>query len=161
MFVEFMDIVRLVLAIGTLFVASVLIMFRRKHNLAYANENATKTRRLTWRLSLTYLLKIISVFIPFALLFNLMDLFSTVYILFPALIALHIIIYRHCDGLKGFMTFIKGIYYWGLAIMTILQYWHGSNNAEILILGFTLAIAVFESITAISDGCEKMKRNSL
>ena len=45
--------------------------------------------------------------------------------------------------------------------MTMFQYWHGSEGTKILILGFTLAIAVFESITAISDGCEKMKKRAI
>lgn len=161
MTVDFTDVVRLVLASGILVTAFILRRFREEQNRYYAVVKCKDPARLALRLALTNLLRISSALISIAVLAKLIDLFVGIYILFPILIALHIIIFKYSDRIKGFMTFIKGVYYCGLILMAMLHYWYNSESTEILILGFTLAIAVFESITAIFDGCEKMKKNNL
>ena len=75
---------------------------------------------------------------------------------------------RHCnspsanfnsDYLKGVMTFTKGIYYVGLTIISIIQVFLTTANVAELALGFTLSLAIFESVTALDDGYKNMKKS--
>ena len=49
-------------------------------------------------------------------------------------------------------TLIKGFYYLGLSIISLIQFLCESQNVAELALGFTLALAIFESIAAICEG---------
>ena len=87
-----------------------------------------------------------------------LSIFLALYILIPLLIALHMIFFNS-DYLKGVMTFTKGIYYVGLTIISIIQVFLTTANVAELALGFTLSLAIFESVTALDDGYKNMKKS--
>lgn len=80
-----------------------------------------------------------------------LSVFIALYILTPLFIALHMILFN-TDYLKGVMTFTKGIYYVGLTIISVIQVFFTTVNVAELALGFTLSLAIFESVSALYDG---------
>lgn len=108
------------------------------------------------RLLITWLLKGISIVVILGMLIKVLDPFIAFYVLTPVLIVLNLILFDSTDWMWGFLTFIKGFYYLGLIIISIVQFLLGSEEVAVLALGFTLSLAIFESITALSDGYKKM-----
>ena len=139
-----------------------LSKYRRKRNVEYTEKYAGNVSRLVLRLLITYLLKGVSVVIILGMMMKFLDPFIAFYILTPVLIALNLILFDSTDWMWGFMTFVKGCYYFGLIIISTVQFFLGSEKVAVLALGFTLSLAIFEGITALSDGYSKMqeaKRN--
>ena len=51
---------------------------------------------------------------------------------------------------------IKGVYYIGLASISMIQFAFDMENIGESAIGFTMALAIFESISEIDDGIKKM-----
>lgn len=83
-------------------------------------------------------------------------IFIEMYIAIPIAIALLYLLRQKDNGILGVYFVLKGLYYAGLAIYSICQYFINYEKIEVLALGFTLALAIFESFTALIDGIEKM-----
>ena len=94
---------------------------------------------------------IISIAMLICVVTKVLSVFIALYILTPLFIALHMIFFN-TDYLKGVMTFTKGIYYVGLTIISVIQVFFTTVNVAELALGFTLSLAIFESVSALYDG---------
>lgn len=103
------------------------------------------------------ILKYLSIIIIFLILTQKINYFIAFYILTPILIAVNIVFFKNKELIMGGMTLIKGIYYIGVIIISLIQYLCESSYATELALGFTLSLAIFESITAISNGYSKLE----
>ena len=86
-----------------------------------------------------------------------LDSFIAFYVFTPILIALNLILFDSTDEMWGFLTITKGFYYIGLCIISTLQFLFRSEDVAVLALGFTLSLAIFESVTALSDGFNRMQ----
>lgn len=141
------------------FIVAILCMilskYRAEKNKDYANKYSDNTILLLWRLILTWMLKGLSFVILIGIIANGLDSFVVFYILTPILIALNLVFF-HSDWIKGIFIFIKGLYYLGLAIISVVQYLLENQDVAELALGFTLALAIFESVTALSEGYSKI-----
>ncbi len=87
---------------------------------------------------------------------NIWGVFVEVYIAIPIAIALLYLLKYKENGILGTYLILKGLYYAGLAIHSTFQYFMKYEKIEVLALGFTLALAIFESFTALIDGSEKL-----
>lgn len=87
-------------------------------------------------------------------------IFIALYIFTPLFIAIHIMLFN-TNYLKGVMTFTKGIYYVGLTIISAIQILFDSADITKLALGFTLSLAIFESVTALYDGWKNIQESKV
>lgn len=86
--------------------------------------------------------------------------FPTIYIVLPICVGLLYLLRQYDESYIGFYYLLKGIYYFLLAIYSIWQYYSQTENLTELAIGFTIALAIFESITAIWDGIIKIKTHN-
>ena len=154
---ENIEIVKAILSVIVAILCLCLSRYRLKRNEEYAEKYTGNVSRLVLRLLLTWSLKGVSVVMILGMMMRVLDPFIAFYILTPVLIALNLILFDSSDWMWGFMTFVKGLYYLGLIIISTVQLLLGSEEVAVLALGFTLSLAIFESITALSDGYRKMQ----
>lgn len=83
--------------------------------------------------------------------------FAVVYIALPICVGLLYIFRSYDEKYFGFYCLLKGIYYLLLAIYSIWQYYSNSQTLVVLSIGFTISLAIFESIVALRDGIIKMR----
>lgn len=157
MFDEVIEIVKIILSVMVAIMCLYLSRYRLKRNEEYAEKYVDNVSQLVLRLLITWSLKSVSVIMILGIVMEVLDVFIAFYILIPVLIALNLILFDRTDQMWGFMTFVKGFYYLGLIIISTVQFLLGSEEVAVLALGFTLSLAIFESITALSDGYRKMK----
>lgn len=149
------EIVKAFLSLAVSILCLVLSRYRAKENEKYATKYENNATLLLLRLLLTWLLKGISIIMLVGIITNRLDIFIAFYVLTPTLIALNLMFFN-TDWMKGVLTFIKGFYYLGLTVISLVQFLLRNQNVAELALGFTLALAIFESITALSEGYLKM-----
>jgi hypothetical protein len=152
---EIVEIVKVFLSLAVSILCLVLSRYRAKENEKYATKYKNNATLLLLRLLLTWLLKGISIIMLVGVITNRLDIFIAFYILTPTLIALNLMFFN-TDWMKGVLTFTKGVYYLGLTVILLLQFLLKNQDVAELALGFTLALAIFESITALSEGYLKM-----
>lgn len=128
-----------------------LSRYRCEENKKYAEKYANNTVMLLVGLFVDNILKWASYLIVFALVLGKLSVFIGFYIFVPTLIGLHIIFYND-EYIKGLMTMIKGLYYIGVIIVSIIQVFFVAEKISELAIGFTLSLAIFESLTALSEG---------
>lgn len=143
------------LALAAAIISLVLSKYRKKENEKYANKYKDAKSYLLVRLLLTYLLKLASALMVIAILTDKLDIFIAFYILTPLLIAVNYICFN-TDRMKGILTIIKGFYYIGLSVISIIQLTMSNQDVAELAIGFTLSLAIFESIIALSEGYIKI-----
>ena len=102
-------------------------------------------------------MKIISIIILIGICTNKLDVFIAFYVFTPMLICLQLIFF-YTNDTKAMFTLVKGFYYLGLSIISLIQFLCENQNVAELALGFTLALAIFESIAAISEGIMKLQK---
>lgn len=156
---EVIMVIKEVFSFGIAIICLVLSKHRSKENETYATKYYGNSKQLVARLILTKLLQCISIVILIGIITNSFDAFIAFYILIPIMIALNLIFFRNTDWMMGAMTFIKGFYYLGLTIISMVQFLLKIQDVSELALGFTLSLAIFEGITALSDGYLKMQRS--
>lgn len=152
---SFLEIMKALLSIVVALLCLILSKFRMQENRRFAIKYKDDTIMLRLRLLLTWTLKGLSVVILVGLSTNKLNVFCALYILTPILISLNLISYDS-EWLKGFYIFIKGFYYMGATIISTIQYSFKGQEFGELVLGFSLSLAIFESITALSEGYKKM-----
>lgn len=77
--------------------------------------------------------------------------FAQIYIAIPlAISGLYILRYRDKKIINAYLC-LKGLYYLSLAIYSIWQYYSESQRLSELAIGFTIALAIFESVTALRE----------
>lgn len=157
MFDDSFESVKAVLSLIAAILCLCLSRYRIKRNEEYAEKYSDNVGRLILRLLITWSLKGFSIVMICGMIQKFLDPFIAFYILTPVLISLNLILFDWTNWMWGFMTFAKGIYYLGLIIISTIQLLLGSDEVAVLALGFTLSLAIFESITALSDGYKKMK----
>lgn len=128
-----------------------LSKYRYRENKRYVSKYENNTKMLMFRLVVTEILKWGSIAMLICITTKVLSIFIALYILTPLFIALHMILFN-TYYLKGVMTFTKGIYYAGITIISIIQVFFTTTNVAELALGFTLSLAIFESISALYDG---------
>ena len=131
-----------------------LSTFRMKENQRYS-EKCDNSRQLILRLVVTYTMKLGSLIIIWGVLAGTIDVFIAFYGLLPLVISLNLIFFN-TEYMRGTMMIIKGVYYIGLASISMIQFAFDMENIGESAIGFTMALAIFESISAIDDGIKKM-----
>ena len=154
---KIIQILEALLSLGIAFLCVRLSKYRYQENEKYAVKYENNTKMLIFRLIITVMFKWGSIAMLIGIIINALSVFLTLYIFIPLLIALHMIFFNS-DYLKGVMTFTKGIYYVGLTIISIIQVFLTTAYVVEIALGFTLSLAIFESITALYDGYKNMKK---
>ena len=144
---EIVLLLEALLSLGIAIFFVYLSKYRYCENKRYASKYENNKKMLIFRLIVTEILKWGSI----AMLICVLSAFIALYILTPLFIALHMIFFN-TDYLKGVMTFTKGIYYVGLTIISVIQVFFTTVNVAELALGFTLSLAIFESVSALYDG---------
>jgi hypothetical protein len=134
-----------------------LSKYRAEQNKIYADKHVNNTNLIILRLFITNLLKGLTIVLLLGTWGKWINPFISFYILVPALIALNLILYGQTVWLKGFVTFVKGIYYVGLVIISLIQFLLYNTDVEILTLGFTMSLAMFECVGALFEGYSKMQ----
>lgn len=152
---EVFAIIKRLFAIIIAILCIVLSRYRAAENRKYADKYDGNTRLLLYRLLLTGLFKAISIIMLWGIITNKVDIFVAFYIFVPVLIALNLIFFNS-EWMNGIMTFIKGIYYVGLIIISIIQFLLKNEDVGELALGFTIALAIFDCVNALSEGYSKM-----
>ena len=84
--------------------------------------------------------------------------FAEIYIAIPIIISMLYLLRRKDESFWGFYIILKGTYYFILAVYSVIQYYAKSLNLDELAIGFTISLSIFESITAFSDGYQKIKQ---
>gem|GEM_PF-1288756 len=158
MFDVITEIVKFVVPLIVATICFLLSNYRFKNNTGYAVKFNDDSGKLIFRLIITEFLKWSGIILILGLIMNFIDGFIAFYIFTPIMIALNLILFDSTDWMWGFMTFVKGCYYFGLIIISAIQFFLGSKEVATLALGFTLSLAIFESITALSEGYRKMKK---
>ena len=151
---EIIQTLEALLSLGIAFLCVRLSKYRYQENEKYAVKYKNNEKMLIIRLIITEIFKWGSILMLIGIIIKVLSIFLALYIL----IALHMIFFNS-DYLKGVMTFTKGIYYVGLTIISIIQVFFTTANVAELALGFTLSLAIFESITALDDGYKNMKKS--
>ena len=77
--------------------------------------------------------------------------FISVYVLLPIVIALNLFLYKFATFEMAIFTLFKGLYYFGLFITSIFQYYQNTENFRLLALGFTTSLAIFEFVSAFEN----------
>lgn len=152
---EIFEIVKAFLSLAVAILCLALSKYRAKENEKYAIKYENNATFLLLRLLLTWLLKGMSILMLIGVIINRLDVFIAFYILTPTLIALNLIFFN-TDWMKGVLTFVKGFYYLGLTVISLIQFLLKNQDVAELALGFTLSLAIFESITALSEGYSKI-----
>ena len=155
---EIIQTLEALLSLGIAFLCVRLSKYRYQENEKYAVKYENNAKMLIIRWIITEIFKWGSILMLIGIIIKELSIFLALYILIPLLIALHMIFFNS-DYLKGVMTFTKGIYYVGLTIISIIQVFFTTANVAELALGFTLSVAIFESITALDDGYKNMKKS--
>lgn len=155
---EIIQTLEALLSLGISFLCVRLSKYRYQENEKYAVKYENNAKMLIIRWIITEIFKWGSIVMLIGIIIKELSIFLALYILIPLLIALHMIFFNS-DYLKGVMTFTKGIYYVGLTIISIIQVFLTTANVAELALGFTLSLAIFESVTALDDGYKNMKKS--
>lgn len=153
------DIIDIVKSLFTFLVAVlclILSKYRFKENKKYAIKYEDNTALLVLRLILTYLLKAISLVMLIGMITNKLDIFIAFYVFTPMLISLQLVFF-YTDDSKFIFILMKGFYYLGLGSVSLIQFLRKSPDVAELALGFTLALAIFESVAALSEGFMKLR----
>lgn len=87
--------------------------------------------------------------------------FAGIYIVIPLSVVGMYLLRKNEGTIQGFCLCLKGIYYLILSIYSIVQYYSKSEKLAELAIGFTISLAIFESVTALSDGIEKIENKRL
>lgn len=148
---EIIKLLEIILSIVITFFFAYLSHYRYEENKKYAEKYANNTVMLLLGLVVDNILKWGSYLIVFALALQKLSVFIGFYIFVPTLIGLHIIFYND-EYIKGLMTMIKGLYYIGVIIVSIIQVFFVAEKISELAIGFTVSLAIFESLTALSEG---------
>ena len=118
------EIIETVKSCLTLLIAILCLIFsksRFKENKRYAVKYENSSILLILRLILTYLLKIISIIILIGICTNKLDVFIAFYVFTPMLICLQLIFF-YTNDTKAMFTLVKGFYYLGLSIISLIQF---------------------------------------
>lgn len=145
----------------SLFVTFILLWLskkRVKENEKYAERNSDNSKKIITRLLLTSCFKWGSIALVWLMSCNKVDGFIAFYVFTPIFIISNSIFFRNIDYMMGIITFIKGFYYLGLTIISIVQFLLKIQDTAEIALGFTLALAIFEGATALTDGYFKIKK---
>ena len=126
------------------------LRFQENKKLAKKYENNRFV--LCARLVITQVLRFMSVVLLICSLTDLIDTFIIFYIFTPVLIIMNVIFFGESHTIKAVMTFTKGGYYIGLAIVSGIQFVMGTPDVAELAVGFTLALSIFEGIPSLYDG---------
>lgn len=148
MMVKFIEILKAFLSATVVILYLYLSRYQR-------NEHAKRYTGNANQLGIIWSLKSISVIMLFGMMMKIMNPYIAFYILTPVLIALNLLLFYKTDWMWGFMTFFKGFYCFGLIIILTVKFL--LEEVAILELVFTLLLAIFESITALSDGYKKIQ----
>ena len=143
---EIVLLLEALLSLGIAIFFVYLSKYRYCENKRYASKYENNKKMLIFRLIVTEILKWGSIAMLICVVTKVLSVFIALYILTPLFIALHMIFFN-TDYLKGVMTFTKGIYYVGLTIISVIQVFFTTVN-----VGFTLSLAIFESVSALYDG---------
>ena len=144
---EIVLLLEALLSLGIAIFFVYLSKYRYCENKKYASKYENNKKMLIFRLIVTEILK----WGRICVVTKVLSVFIALYILTPLFIALHMIFFN-TDYLKGVMTFTKGIYYVGLTIISVIQVFFTTVNVAELALGFTLSLAIFESVSSLYDG---------
>lgn len=153
---EIVLLLKTLLSLGIAFLCIYLSKYRYQENKKYASKYENNTKMLVFRLIVTWLFKWGSIAMLIGIITKILSVFIALYILIPLLIALHMIFFN-TDYLKGVMTFTKGIYYVGLTIISVIQVFFTTANVAELALGFTVSLAIFDSVTSLYDGYKNIQ----
>ncbi len=156
---EVFDIIKVVMSLIVAVILLILSRYREKQNKIYADKYANNKSFLILRLGITSLLKVLTLVLLLGLFWKWIDSFVAFYIFAPILISLNLILFENTESLEGFVTFIKGGYNIGLVIISLVQFLLFNTDVEILALGFTISLAIFEGIDALFEGYLKMKKS--
>lgn len=154
---EIFDIIKAIMSLVVAILCLYLSKYRTEQNNIYADKYANNKSLLILRLSITYLLKGLTIVFLIGLLMKWIDSFVAFYIFVPILISLNLILYGNTEWMEGFVTFIKGIYNIGLVSISLIQFLLFNTDVEILALGFTISLAIFEGVDALFEGYSKMQ----
>lgn len=154
----FEQVLRNILMLTVLGVLYILSRYRYKQNQKYAKEYANDRRKILNRLIITNAVKALSTAAIFGIMINKLDIFLVLYVVTPCIIAITYLFFYKEDWIQGFLTFVKGAYYLGLAIVSVIQYFLKTVDIATLALGFTTSLAVFECTSAMTDGYYKMRK---
>lgn len=157
---EIILILETLLALGIAGLCICLSKYRYCENKKYAIKYENNTKMLLFRLIVTVTIKWGNVLMLIGLITKTFPIFITLYIFTPLFIAIHIMLFN-TNYLKGVMTFTKGIYYVGLTIISAIQILFDSADITKLALGFTLSLAIFESVTALYDGWKNIQESKV
>lgn len=148
---EVMTIIKALLSVMIAILCLCLSRYRLEENKKYTDKYEGNTQLLLFRLILTRLLKGLSIIMLVGIITKKLDVFLAFYIIAPAILALNFIFFN-TGRMKGIMTFIKGFYYLGLTVISMIQFCLKNQEVSELALGFTLSLAIFESIIALFEG---------
>lgn len=154
------EIIKLLMSVIVSLVCLILSRFRYSQNKKYAAMYANNKNILILRLLITYLLRGLTVVLLLGILTGWIGSFVAFYIIIPALISLTLILFDSTDWMKGFVIFVKGLYNVGLVIVSLVQFLLNSTYVEILAIGFTISLGIFESVDALFDGYLKMQEKN-
>lgn len=157
---EIILILETLLALGITGLCLCLSKYRYCENKKYAIKYENNTKMLLFRLIVTVTIKWGNVLMLIGLITKTFPIFIALYIFTPLFIAIHIMLFN-TNYLKGVMTFTKGIYYVGLTIISAIQILFDSADITKLALGFTLSLAIFESVTALYDGWKNIQESKV
>lgn len=154
------DMVRVLQSVLQVIVALVsvsLSKYRYKKNKEYAQKYKNNPRMLVLRIIITVMLQVGSAVVLISFVRNI-DPFYTLYIITPIILALNIVLFDSTEWLWGLFTMVKGVYYAGIAIISICQYFIKADASLMTCaLGFTLSLGIFEAITASASGLRSMR----
>ena len=139
------------------FICVVLQQYRMQRNANYAKDYEDNTGKLWSRIFITKAMQCLTLLLLWVMNHNYLDSFISVNILTPGMIILNLYLFGITDWMRGLFILSKGVYYCGLTVVSAVQYFLKSEDAAVLALGFTMSLAIFEAITAISDGYIKMR----
>mgnify|MGYP004571042259 CR=1 FL=1 len=83
--------------------------------------------------------------------------FAGIYIGLPLSVVIMSWIRRDDEMIQKFCVLLKGIYYIAVALYSIVQYYSKSEKLAEVAVGFTIALAIFESTAALHDWILKIK----
>jgi len=155
---EIADFVKSILVLSIVIVSYILSLYRLRKNTEYANKYGDNTFKLLTRLMLTWLIKGLCLLMLFGIIKNKIDIFIVFYVMMPSWIALNLLLFRS-QWMSGLFIVLKGVYYLGVIVVSAIQFFLKSDSMTETAIGFTMALAIFESVTALSDGIEKMCNN--
>ncbi|WP_448861293.1 hypothetical protein [Clostridium sp.] len=153
---DIVELIKSLLTLGMAMIALFLSTYRSHENEKYAEEYKDSSKMLLFRWLLTYLIKGLSVGMLIGIFVNKIDIFVAFYVMTPLLIALNLIFFQS-EKMNGILTFLKGGYYLGVIAVSAIQFFLKSDGMAETAIGLTMALAIFESVSAISDGYKKIK----